>query len=90
MLSEKKIIFNILVAFEEKPGECPVPPIVEECPSEADTKNGCLLDNECNGNTKCCSDGCSLVCTKPLEPASFFIIKGRPGDPGDPGEKVNM
>ena len=83
-------LFNFLVSFEEKPGECPVAPIAEECPPEAETTNGCLLDRECNGNAKCCSDGCSLVCTEPLEPASPVTIKGEPGDPGDPGEKVNL
>lgn len=55
-----------------------------ECP-ESDEEQ-CLTDDTCEGDMKCCSDGCMLKCTV-VEPA-IIVEKGEIGDPGDAGEDV--
>ncbi|XP_055078741.1 WAP four-disulfide core domain protein 2-like [Periophthalmus magnuspinnatus] len=54
----------LLSAVEEKPGACPKPrtdidPTVVRCLSE------CSSDSECEGNLKCCFNGCGHVCEEP-------------------------
>jgi WAP-type (Whey Acidic Protein) ''four-disulfide core''. len=59
-----------------------------ECPP-AESASGCLLDKDCPGTQKCCTDGCTLVCTAVKEPPAPEVLKGEPGDPGDPGVTVS-
>ena len=69
-----------------KPGNCPVvEDIPLECP-ESDDEEQCLTDDACEGDMRCCSDGCMLKCT-PVEPA-VLVQKGEVGDPGDAGNDV--
>ena len=69
-----------------KPGNCPVvEDIPLECP-ESDDEEQCLTDDACEGDMRCCSDGCMLKCT-PVEPA-ILVQKGEVGDPGDAGNDV--
>lgn len=74
-----------------KPGQCPVVDSdgKAECPP-AGSIEGCLLDSDCEGNKKCCTDGCTLVCTTVSAPPVPSVIKGEPGDPGEPGEDVRI
>lgn len=68
-----------------KPGNCPVvEDIPLECP-ESDEEQ-CLTDDFCEGDMKCCSDGCMLKCTA-VEPA-IIVQKGEIGDPGEAGDDV--
>ena len=50
--------------FAVKPGKCPPEPGqgTLECPTPENTITECLLDKDCNGTRKCCSDGCSMRC----------------------------
>ena len=55
-----------------KAGICPIADLNYRlsCPP-SDGFASCLLDSECSGTKKCCSDGCTLVCTnveKPKQP----------------------
>ena len=75
-----------------KPGECPVvdADAKAECPPVTAELNGCLLDTDCPGSQKCCTDGCTLICTTVVVPTQPPKIKGEPGDPGEPGEDVSI
>ncbi|XP_055078740.1 WAP four-disulfide core domain protein 18-like [Periophthalmus magnuspinnatus] len=48
----------------EKPGVCPKPDID---PKVASCLNECSSDSQCEGNLKCCFNGCGHVCAKPRE-----------------------
>ncbi|XP_044148455.1 WAP four-disulfide core domain protein 5-like [Bufo gargarizans] len=47
----------------EKPGGCP-PTILPAC--EPPSPNNCNSDKECQGNLKCCWQGCNKNCTAPI------------------------
>ena len=50
--------------FSEKPGHCPWRrSVVRLCLLRADT---CTSDQECPGDNKCCHDGCSRSCSRPI------------------------
>ena len=75
--------------FETKPGKCPeVQNLGDiECPTADNIETQCLLDKDCNGTRKCCSDGCSMICSAAEavpEPAKIIGPKGARGDKGDP------
>lgn len=56
-------------------GTCPLPQVQPECP---DTPSSvCSIDLECDGDQKCCSDGCSgFKCTDPgKSPENFAMDK---------------
>uniref|UniRef100_A0A3B4B6L6 WAP domain-containing protein n=1 Tax=Periophthalmus magnuspinnatus TaxID=409849 RepID=A0A3B4B6L6_9GOBI len=58
------IYLKLFLFYSEKPGVCPKPrtdidPTVVRCLSE------CSSDSECEGNLKCCFNGCGRVCEKP-------------------------
>ena len=74
---------------DSKPGQCPPvsPDAKAECPP-AESTSGCLLDSDCEGTKKCCTDGCTLVCTTVKQPPAPKVLKGEPGDPGEPGPDV--
>ncbi|XP_057292393.1 WAP four-disulfide core domain protein 2-like [Hydractinia symbiolongicarpus] len=44
-----------------KPGVCPF--VIRQCRPGQVFVESCLLDDDCSGTKKCCSDGCNLVCT---------------------------
>ncbi|XP_032218274.2 uncharacterized protein LOC116601510 isoform X2 [Nematostella vectensis] len=46
---------------DAKSGYCPSLPREPRCSNRSRPK--CLLDSECPGNQKCCSDGCTMICT---------------------------
>lgn len=75
-----------------KSGKCPVLDTEpEKCPDFPESF--CLRDFDCDGNEKCCSDGCSLKCLPPTPIAGAGgmtprKIKGEMGDIGQEGEKV--
>lgn len=48
----------------DKDGTCPEPDQTKVCDPN-DENNDCLFDNQCDGDLKCCSDGCLLKCLKP-------------------------
>uniref|UniRef100_A0ABM0M9L3 Papilin-like n=1 Tax=Saccoglossus kowalevskii TaxID=10224 RepID=A0ABM0M9L3_SACKO len=53
---------EVEVTFD-KPGQCPnVDGITGTCTED------CLLDTDCTGTAKCCSNGCGHVCTEIAEP----------------------
>ncbi|KAJ0036908.1 hypothetical protein NQD34_005585 [Periophthalmus magnuspinnatus] len=54
----------LLSAVKEKPGVCPKPRT--DIHTEAGCLDQCSTDSECQGNRKCCSDGCGHVCEKPI------------------------
>ncbi|KAL9958935.1 hypothetical protein ACROYT_G036012 [Oculina patagonica] len=45
----------------EKPGQCPKPGI-------GTCVEGCSGDGDCNGEDKCCFNGCGHTCMKPVKP----------------------
>ncbi|KAJ0036910.1 hypothetical protein NQD34_005587 [Periophthalmus magnuspinnatus] len=49
----------------EKPGVCPKPRT--DIHVEVGCLDQCSTDSECEGNLKCCFDGCGRVCEKPRE-----------------------
>ena len=56
-------MFLFYTCPEPKPGKCPV--INEGSFGTCD--EGCTTDHDCEGNAKCCSNGCGSVCGKCLE-----------------------
>ena len=56
-------VFEILT--EPKEGLCPAvsPDEIYECSSDAKTE--CFADYNCDGDMKCCQDGCNSVCVGP-------------------------
>ena len=54
----------------------------------------CLLDTDCSGTKKCCSDGCTLECTdikKPSQkPAPGIIISYKRNPFNFPKPKINF
>ena len=68
-----------------KPGQCPEPLFVDECPLEDESE--CVGDDECPGTQKCCTpDGCVLRCVAAILPV---FQRGEPGDPGPVGDPVS-
>ena len=57
-------MFLFYTCPEPKPGKCPV--INEGSFGTCD--EGCTTDHDCEGNAKCCSNGCGSVCGKCLVP----------------------
>ena len=64
-------ICTYFVLLVTKPGMCPVVDknAVGTCVEE------CNSDDDCSGqvNTKCCSNGCGHVCTRPAAGTSFTL-----------------
>ena len=55
------------ITDNNKPGSCPsttVGTCVEACNS----------DNSCQGDQKCCSNGCGHVCTNPVHGEYYYIV----------------
>ena len=48
-----------------KAGICPIPLPVDSCEGEVDDE--CVLDSDCFGDMKCCSDSCEKLCVQPPE-----------------------
>ena len=57
-------IFIFCPLYTDKPGQCPSVNNDKVCPPRLDWNSGCLVDVDCAGADKCCSNGCDLVCTK--------------------------
>ena len=76
--------------MDTKPGECPAVTSRTECPPSDDNVEGCLIDTDCAGDQKCCSDGCVLKCSAVELPPTPQIVKGEPGDPGEAGDPVSI
>uniref|UniRef100_A0A3B4BLA4 WAP domain-containing protein n=1 Tax=Periophthalmus magnuspinnatus TaxID=409849 RepID=A0A3B4BLA4_9GOBI len=55
---------NLFPVDSEKPGVCPKPRT--DIHTEAGCLDQCSTDSECQGNRKCCFDGCGHVCEKPI------------------------
>jgi len=54
-----------VVNLTEKPGQCPaVSPFLGR-PCILDDPGECQCDSDCDGDLKCCTDGCKLTCQKP-------------------------
>ena len=81
--------------LQRKPGKCPVVQNLDtiECPTPENLVTECLLDKDCNGSSKCCSDGCSMKCrAAELVPTAAPILgpKGERGQKGDPVSSLYM
>ncbi|XP_045033793.1 LOW QUALITY PROTEIN: uncharacterized protein LOC116929499 [Daphnia magna] len=51
----------------ETTGRCPTKiRDPDRCPPASDRTDECTTDQQCNGESKCCSDGCRRVCVMPL------------------------
>ena len=73
IVSHKKTVSWFLFCPSAKPGHCPAVDIhhVGICTSE------CSSDRDCQGNTKCCSNGCGRICSAPVrqgEYRTYFFI----------------
>ena len=68
-----------------KPGWCPDTTNLyrEECPPPVSDVGSCLIDSDCNGNQKCCSDQCNLICMEAVRPPT--AEKGKSEPPVSPG-----
>ncbi|CAF0832279.1 unnamed protein product [Brachionus calyciflorus] len=53
-------IFALALVKCQKPGSCPQPPDFGICIM------GCSHDFSCQGNLKCCSNGCGYTCQVPI------------------------
>lgn len=70
--SDANCLFLIEVgSIQSKGGTCPYNQKFEECDSEQNLVNDCLVDDECNGTLKCCSNGCNLECMAAVTDAPF-------------------
>ena len=71
----KRFHFFSFVIDDEKIGVCPYPDHDKEkdCPPP-ESLEGCLLDSDCSGSKKCCSNGCNLACTAVQVVNTTFII----------------
>ncbi|XP_055078739.1 WAP four-disulfide core domain protein 2-like [Periophthalmus magnuspinnatus] len=67
----------------EKPGVCPKPRT--DIHTEAGCLDQCSTDSECQGNRKCCFDGCGHVCEKPIGGPKPKAKRGLCPSPGDFG-----
>ena len=79
--------------IDVKQGKCPVIKDLEtkECPAPENLQTECLLDADCTGTKKCCTDGCSMKCQDAILPPTVPpIIIGPKGDPGDKGPPVSI
>ena len=58
---------NDLFCSSAKPGHCPAVDIhhVGFCASE------CSSDRDCQGNKKCCSNGCGRICSAPVRQGQY-------------------
>uniref|UniRef100_A0A670IH11 WAP domain-containing protein n=1 Tax=Podarcis muralis TaxID=64176 RepID=A0A670IH11_PODMU len=63
MLYLTALVFHIPHSLAAKSGECPPVPPGSTC---VVPKSLCQHDGDCPGPEKCCSDGCGLLCTKPI------------------------
>jgi len=57
----------IFTDVQEKEGTCPEADRSSECPPDDTLNNICLMDNQCAGSQKCCSDGCEFKCVDPIK-----------------------
>lgn len=56
----------------ETTGRCPTKiRDPDRCPPASDRTDECTTDQQCNGESKCCSDGCRRVCVMPLLTCEF-------------------
>lgn len=55
----------VVVKKGMKAGICPIPLPVDSCEGEVDHE--CVLDSDCFGDMKCCSDSCEKLCVQPPE-----------------------
>jgi len=55
----------VVVKKGMKAGICPIPLPVDSCEGEVDDE--CVLDSDCFGDMKCCSDSCEKLCVQPPE-----------------------
>ena len=55
------------ITDNNKPGSCP-PATVGTC------VEACNSDNSCQGDQKCCSNGCGHVCTNPVNGENYYIV----------------
>ena len=71
---------------------CPIEDATAECPPETEREgdSGCLLDTDCTGDQKCCSDGCTLGCVDPAVTPTVITVKGEPGERGEKGKPVSI
>ena len=44
------------------------------CPDNINRTDECVTDEQCQGQSKCCSDGCRRVCVMPLLTCKFFFF----------------
>ena len=52
-------------------GKCPIPKVAPECPDTPESL--CSVDQECEGDQKCCVDGCDAFrCTDPGKCLKIF------------------
>ncbi|XP_076455322.1 antileukoproteinase-like [Babylonia areolata] len=57
---------RMMRAMTNKPGACPKPSgMAGIC--VFDPNVNCLYDSECDGDKKCCSEGCGKVCKDPVQ-----------------------
>ena len=76
------------VQHEVKAGQCPylVPVSVDSCDNE------CTADEDCDGQLKCCSNGCGTQCVEPLLKTACqheqMIMKYRARESGKPASRL--
>ena len=80
------------VKVDRKPGNCPTVQNLQdiECPTAENLATECLLDKDCNGTQKCCSDGCSMKCLAAEAIPTPAIVIGPKGARGEKGDPVGL